>query len=71
MSTSARCTRTLIEKRGRLDDQDVERFLAVGFGKDLLLEVITIVAASTITLDRGSSCVRSQSARKHIDKVPR
>lgn len=46
--------RTLIEKRGRLDDQDVERFLAVGFGKDLLLEVITIVAASTITNYTGN-----------------
>jgi alkylhydroperoxidase family enzyme len=46
--------RTLIEKRGRLDDQDIERFLAAGFGKDLLLEVITIVAASTITNYTGS-----------------
>src|SRR5271155_5354317 len=31
--------RTLIEKRGRIDDQDRERFLAAGFGKDHLLEV--------------------------------
>jgi alkylhydroperoxidase family enzyme len=46
--------RTLIEKRGRLDDQEIERFLAAGFGKDLLLEVITIVAASTITNYTGS-----------------
>jgi alkylhydroperoxidase family enzyme len=46
--------RTLIEKRGRLDDQETERFLAAGFGKDLLLEVITIVAASTITNYTGS-----------------
>jgi alkylhydroperoxidase family enzyme len=46
--------RTLIEKRGRLDDQDVERFLAAGFGKDLLLEAITIVAASTITNYTGN-----------------
>ncbi|MGG6499351.1 UNVERIFIED_CONTAM: carboxymuconolactone decarboxylase family protein, partial [Bacteroidetes bacterium 56_B9] len=41
-------------KRGRLDDQDIERFLAAGFGKDLLLEVITIVAASTITNYTGN-----------------
>jgi alkylhydroperoxidase family enzyme len=41
--------RTMIEKRGRLEDQDVNRFLAAGFGKDHLLEVIAIVAASTIT----------------------
>jgi AhpD family alkylhydroperoxidase len=46
--------RTLIEKRGRIDDQDIERFLAAGFGKDLLLEVITIVAASTITNYTGN-----------------
>jgi alkylhydroperoxidase family enzyme len=41
--------KTMIEKRGRLDDQDTERFLAAGFGKDHLLEVIAAVAASTIT----------------------
>ena len=46
--------RTLIEKRGRLGNEDVQRFLAAGFGKDLLLEVITIVAASTITNYAGS-----------------
>ena len=46
--------RTLIEKRGRLSDQDIERFLAAGFGKDLLLEVITVVAASTITNYTGN-----------------
>ena len=46
--------RTLIEKRGRLDDQEIESFLAAGFGKDLLLEVITIVAASTITNYTGN-----------------
>ena len=46
--------RTLIEKRGRLDDQDVDRFLAAGFGKDHALEVIAAVAASTITNYTGS-----------------
>lgn len=46
--------RTLIEKRGQLDDQEIERFLAAGFGKDLLLEAITIVAASTITNYTGN-----------------
>jgi alkylhydroperoxidase family enzyme len=46
--------RTLIEKRGRLDDQDIGRFLQAGFSKELLLEVITIVAASTITNYTGS-----------------
>jgi alkylhydroperoxidase family enzyme len=46
--------RTLIGKRGRLDDKDIQGFLSAGFGKDLLLEAITIVAASTITNYTGS-----------------
>jgi alkylhydroperoxidase family enzyme len=46
--------RTMIEKRGRLDDRDVDRFIAAGFGKDHLLEVVAIVAASTITNYAGS-----------------
>ena len=41
--------KAMIEKRGHLDDQDTERFLAAGFGKDHLLEVIGAVAASAIT----------------------
>ena len=41
--------KTMIEKRGRLDDEDINRFLAAGFGKDQLLEVVAAVAASTIT----------------------
>ena len=46
--------KTMIEKRGRLHDQDVDRFIAAGFGKDHALEVIAIVAASTITNYTGS-----------------
>jgi alkylhydroperoxidase family enzyme len=46
--------RTMIEKRGRLDDRDIGHFLEAGFSKELLLEVITIVAASTITNYTGS-----------------
>jgi AhpD family alkylhydroperoxidase len=46
--------RTMIEKRGRIDDEDVDRFIAAGFGKDHALEVIAIVAASTITNYTGS-----------------
>jgi alkylhydroperoxidase family enzyme len=45
---------TMIEKRGRLGDEDISRFLAAGFGKDHLLEVIAAVAASTITNYTGS-----------------
>ena len=46
--------KTLIEKRGRLDDRDIDQFVVAGFGKDLALEVIAIVAASTITNYTGS-----------------
>lgn len=46
--------RTLIEKRGHLDDRDMSAFLEAGFGKDHLLEVIAIVAASTITNYTGN-----------------
>ena len=46
--------RTLIEKRGRIDAQDREHFLAAGFGEDHLLEVIAAVAASTITNYTGN-----------------
>jgi AhpD family alkylhydroperoxidase len=41
--------RTLIEKRGRVDDHDVDAFVATGFSKAHALEVIAVVAASTIT----------------------
>ncbi|HWG66395.1 MAG TPA: hypothetical protein VN662_03125 [Rhodanobacteraceae bacterium] len=41
--------RTLIEKRGQLGDQDIDRFIKAGYDKELLLEAIAAVAASTIT----------------------
>jgi alkylhydroperoxidase family enzyme len=50
----SRLAKTLIEKRGHLDAEDINRFLAAGFGKDHLLEVIAAVAASTITNYTGS-----------------
>jgi alkylhydroperoxidase family enzyme len=46
--------KAMIEKRGRLDDKDIDRFLAAGFGQDRLLEVVAAVAASTITNYTGS-----------------
>jgi len=46
--------RTLIEKRGHLEDQDANKFLGAGFGKDHLLEVIAAIAASTITNYTGN-----------------
>jgi len=46
--------RKMIETRGRVPDADIDRFIAAGFGKDLALEVIAIVAASTITNYTGS-----------------
>jgi len=42
-------TRTLIDKRGHLDDADVTAFTAAGFTEGQLFEVITGVAISTMT----------------------
>jgi AhpD family alkylhydroperoxidase len=46
--------RKLIEHRGQLDEKNIESFLAAGYSDELLLEVITIVAASTITNYTGN-----------------
>ena len=46
--------RTLIQKRGRLDDQDIDQFVAAGFAQELALEAVAAVAASTITNYTGS-----------------
>jgi alkylhydroperoxidase family enzyme len=46
--------RTLIEKRGRLVDAEQKRFFDAGFSSEQLLEVIAVVAASTITNYSGS-----------------
>ena len=39
----------LIEKRGRLADADQQRFIDAGYSAEQILEVIAVVAASTIT----------------------
>jgi alkylhydroperoxidase family enzyme len=54
LAALSRLARTLIEKRGRLDDRDVASFTAAGFDQSLVLEVILVVAASTITNYAGS-----------------
>ena len=41
--------RTLILKRGHLSEQELDSFIAAGFTEEHVLEVIVIVAASTIT----------------------
>jgi AhpD family alkylhydroperoxidase len=46
--------RTLIDKRGRLDDQDIASFTAAGFEQSQVLDVILVVAASTMTNYSGS-----------------
>ncbi|WP_412025226.1 carboxymuconolactone decarboxylase family protein [Burkholderia cepacia] len=46
--------RALIETRGRLADADRQSFAAAGFSAEQLLEVIAVVAASTITNYVGS-----------------
>jgi alkylhydroperoxidase family enzyme len=42
-------TKTLIEKRGHVSDDDLTAFLKAGFEKEHVLEVIAVLAASTIT----------------------
>jgi alkylhydroperoxidase family enzyme len=41
--------KNLIQKRGHLNSRDREMFVQAGFGPDHLLEVVAVVAASTIT----------------------
>jgi alkylhydroperoxidase family enzyme len=46
--------RTLIQKRGRLSELEQNRFLDAGFNAEQTLEVVAVVAASTITNYAGS-----------------
>jgi len=46
--------KTLIEKRGHLSEQELASFMAAGFTKEQVMEVIAIVAASTITNYAGT-----------------
>jgi alkylhydroperoxidase family enzyme len=46
--------KTLIEKRGHLNEPELEAFIAAGFTKEQILEVVAIVAASTITNYAGT-----------------
>lgn len=54
LAALSKLAKTLIEKRGSLSAHDKEAFLRAGFGPDQLLEVVTIVAASTITNYTGN-----------------
>ena len=47
-------TRSLIDKRGHLDEADAKAFTAAGFGDDQLLEVVTGVAISTMANYAGN-----------------
>jgi alkylhydroperoxidase family enzyme len=46
--------KALIEKRGHLSEQELDSFIAAGFTKEQVLEVIAIVAASAITNYTGT-----------------
>jgi alkylhydroperoxidase family enzyme len=48
-ATLSRLAKTLIENRGQISDVDFDTFLKVGFEKEHLLEVVAVIAASTIT----------------------
>jgi AhpD family alkylhydroperoxidase len=45
----SRLARTLIERRGHLKIEDLTAFIEAGFKQELALEVVAVVAASTIT----------------------
>ena len=46
--------RILVQKRGHLNEADLAAFIAAGFTQEQILEVITVVAASTITNYAGT-----------------
>jgi alkylhydroperoxidase family enzyme len=46
--------KTLIDRRGHLSELELDAFLAAGFTKEQVLEVVAIVAASTITNYAGT-----------------
>jgi AhpD family alkylhydroperoxidase len=46
--------KTLIEKRGHASEQELDAFITAGFTREQVLEVIAIVAASTITNYAGT-----------------
>jgi alkylhydroperoxidase family enzyme len=45
----SRLAKTLIENRGQVSHDDFDTFLKAGFEKEHLLEVVAVIAASTIT----------------------
>lgn len=59
--------RTLIEKRGHLSEQDLDSFMAAGFTKEQIFDVVAIVAASTITNYAGNIAnpALEESFRQH------
>lgn len=49
LAALSQVARTLIDNRGQIADANRQRFYDAGFGPEQLLEVIAVVAASTIT----------------------
>lgn len=49
LAALSRMARTLIEKRGQITESDQQDFLAANFSREQILEVLSVVAASTIT----------------------
>jgi AhpD family alkylhydroperoxidase len=63
--------KTLIEKRGHLSDQELDAFISAGFTKEQILDVIAVVAASTITNYAGTIANRPRYflGREAIDSI--
>ena len=64
----SRLARTLIEQRGCLSDEDLTAFIEAGFEQELALEVVAVVAASTITIMRGT--LRNRPWRRRFKNTP-
>jgi AhpD family alkylhydroperoxidase len=50
----SRLAKTLIDQRGQLSNEDLTAFIESGFEQNLALEVVAVVAASTITNYAGN-----------------
>lgn len=55
LAALSRLTRTLIEKRGHLSSADQDEFLAAGFAKDQIFEVIAGLAVSVMANYAGNT----------------
>ena len=54
LAALSRLARKLIETRGHVTEDDLSRFIAAGFKREQTLEILAVIAASTITNYAGT-----------------